>query len=66
MSELKYNYKTFINILNFLNDINFLNKVIEKELIIGYFKTTGCIPVFNLTYNKDLKDKILKLIIEDK
>lgn len=57
-------HKTFINLLNFLSDINFLNKELEKELIIGYYKTTGCVPMVDLRYNNDIKDKILKLIIE--
>ncbi len=57
-------YKTFTNLLNFLSDINFLNKELEKDLIIGYYKTTGCIPVIDLRYNNDIKDKILKLIIQ--
>lgn len=57
-------HKAFFNILNFLNDINHLTKEVEKELIISYYKTTGFIPIEGLRYNRDIKDKILKLIIE--
>lgn len=64
MANISLVNKAFDNILNFLNDINHLNREVEKELVIGYYKTTGCIPIEGLRYNRDIKDKILKLIIE--